>query len=264
MGDLKIPVIPTWISLPPGANFYPTEEQLVFYYLNSKNDGSNYYGIDVIREIDFYDFEPFNLPETTCFRFGREGRRRHWYCYVRRIVKERVKRRAGAGYWKKTRRVRDVVSRAPGKVTVGTRTKFVFYLGDSAKNAVKTAWVMYEYALGDQNMDSFVLCRVFLKSHLVNNLTEHIGVSSCGDDSIASVHRSVGVQIDGTATSMIAESKMHNNSLDNNDEDLKFSSGVDTDNLVTHEPVTEKELIAILEEDFIELNDLLCPLSGID
>lgn len=157
MGDLKNPVIPMWISLPPGASFYPTEEQLVCYYLNSKNDGSNYYGVDVIREIDFYNFEPFNLPETTCFRFGRGGRRRHWYCYVRRTMKESVKRRAGAGYWKRTRRVRDVVSRAPGKVAVGTRTKFVFYLGDSPTNAVKTDWVMYEYALGDQNMVFFCL-----------------------------------------------------------------------------------------------------------
>lgn len=91
---------------------------------------------------------------------------------------------------------------------------------------------------------SFVLCRVLLRSHLVNNLSEHMVVSSCGDDSIATVHRSVGVQFDGTATSMIAKSKMHDkNSHDNNDEDLKFLSGLDTDNLVTREPLTEKVFI---------------------
>lgn len=90
---------------------------------------------------------------------------------------------------------------------------------------------------------SFVLCRVFLRSHLVHNLSEHIVVSSCGDDSIGTVHRSVGVQFDGTATSMIAESKMHDNKSHNNEEDLKFSSGLEANNLVTRESVTEKVFI---------------------
>lgn len=160
MEDLRAPVVPTWNSLPPGARFYPSEEQLVCYYLSSKNDGSNYYGIDVIREIDLYSYDPFNLPEMSCFRFGRGGRRRHWYCYVGRIIRERGRRRAGSGYWKKRGKVKDIVGGgAAEKIAMGTRKSFVFYLGDSPKNAVKTDWVMYEYALGDQNMVPIYLLR---------------------------------------------------------------------------------------------------------
>lgn len=88
---------------------------------------------------------------------------------------------------------------------------------------------------------SFVLCRVFLRSCPFNNLEKHVVVSFCGDDSIATVHRCVGVQCEGTTASVIAESKSHNNNFhDNDNEDLKLSSGLDTVNQIIHEPMNEK------------------------
>lgn len=60
----------------------------------------------------------------------------------------------GGGYWKKQRRVRDVVGAGAGKVVVGTRKTYDFYLGDSPANAVRTRWVMYEYALIDHHVVS--------------------------------------------------------------------------------------------------------------
>lgn len=36
-----------------------------------------------------------------------------------------------------------------GKLVLGTRTSFVFYLGNSLKTAVRTHWLMHEYALDD-------------------------------------------------------------------------------------------------------------------
>ncbi|CAI9115809.1 OLC1v1016810C1 [Oldenlandia corymbosa var. corymbosa] len=218
MGDLKNPNQATSFlnPLPPGSRFYPSEQQLICFYLTSKNNGgaainnsTGPYGIDVIKEIDLYNFEPFNLPEAAGFRFGSGGLRRHWYFFVGRILKEGGgRRKAGGGYWKR-KRVRDVMGAGADKVVVGTRKSFVFYLGDSPSNAVKTHWVMYEYALIDHHhhAGSFVLCRIFLKSHTQNSLSEHM-ISSCGDGSVASV-RHVGVQCDGNVKSVVSKAQSH-------------------------------------------------------
>ncbi|XP_027148938.1 NAC domain-containing protein 72-like [Coffea eugenioides] len=265
--DPKPPDDPTSFCLPPGSRFYPSEQQLVCYYLTSKNNGTNCYGKDVIKELDLYNFNPFNLPESGCFRFGSGGRRRHWYCYVRRVVlRERGRTRvAGGGYWKKRGRVRDVIEAGAGKVVVGTRKSFDFYSGDSHENAVRTRWVLYEYALIDHHMGSFVLCRVFNKSDLGHNLSEH-NISSCGEESVATV-RHIGVQYDGSVTSVIEESKMHDKGTQNDDNEvlkLPTGQGNELDETISLKPVSEQDLKTILEGDYIEVDDLLCSLPGVD
>ncbi|MCD7470280.1 hypothetical protein HAX54_010009 [Datura stramonium] len=269
-------------SLPPGTRFYPSDQQLICYYLSSKNgaDRRNGFGFDLIQEIDLYNFDPFNLPDSACFRYGRGGRKRHWFCFVARVLKG-GRRRAGGGYWKKRGGVRDVVGAGAGKVVVGTRKSFVFYLGDCTKTAVKTDWLMYEYALIGHSVASFVLCRVFIKSHHGNNLSGHV-FSSNGEETVATVHH-VGIQYDGTATS-VTDSKMHDeNTIDQENDVSKLPSGlvIDLNGQAVTENVTKQiglesngppvlngfssqELMAILEGDFIELDDLLCPLPGIN
>ncbi|KAL7262193.1 hypothetical protein ACSBR1_000549 [Camellia fascicularis] len=226
MGDPRNPR-PMSFSLLPGSRFYPSEEQLLCYYLTHKNNDDHRFGFDVINEIDLYNFDPFDLPDAGCFRFGRGGRRRHWYCYVAaRVLKDcGGRRRAGGGYWKRTGRERDVVGGAAGKVVVGRRKSFVFCLGDSPKNAVRTDWVMYEYALIDHPKASFILCRVFVKSHSRNNVSENV-LSSCGEESVATV-RHVGIQHDGTFTSGIGETIVHDdNSVDRKNEVSRFPVGL--------------------------------------
>ncbi|KAJ8538098.1 hypothetical protein K7X08_014638 [Anisodus acutangulus] len=263
----------TSFSLPPGARFYPSDQQLISYYLSPKN-GSDHFGFNLIKEIDLYNFDPFNLPDSACFKYGRGGRKRHWFCFVARVLKG-VKRRGGGGYWKKIGRVKDVVGAGAEKVVAGTRRSFVFYLGDCAKTGVKTNWLMYEYALTGQPMASFVLCRVFIKSRSENNLSEHV-FSSCGEESVAKV-RHVGIQYDGTAAS-VADSKVHDeNTIDQENDVSKLPSGLVTDldgqALTEHvaqqqiglesdgPPVingfSAQDLMAISEGDFIELDDLL-------
>lgn len=141
-------------SLPPGCRFFPSEEQLLCYYLTNKNsrgnkDG-NFCGCDLIREIDLYDHDPFELPDIASFSYGYRGRKRHWYCYTVRAVKgNRPKiRKVKSGYWMRQGRVRDVLN-SGGKVVLGTRTSFVFYVGNSLEDAVRTDWMLYEYALID-------------------------------------------------------------------------------------------------------------------
>lgn len=129
--------------LPPGCRFYPSEEQLLCYYLSNKNaEQAKSGGYDLIKELDLYDHDPFNLPDYACYSYGHGGRKRHWYCYTVRVLKDR---RAKSGYWKRKGRVRDVVGRG-GKAVLGRRSSFEFYLGNSPKTAVRTDWVLYQYA----------------------------------------------------------------------------------------------------------------------
>ncbi|XAR61909.1 hypothetical protein NMG60_11016458 [Bertholletia excelsa] len=282
-------------SLPPGCRFHPSEEQLLCYYLTHKNNDDRRFGFDVINDVDLYNYDPFDLPETACFRFGRGGRKRHWYCYVNAaamVLKGRRRRRAGGGYWQSRGQVRDVVGGAAGNVVIGKRKSFAFYLGDSPKTAVTTDWVMYEYALIDHEA-TFILCRVFVKSRSQNNVSDH-AVSSCWQESIAAV-RHIGIQHDGAISSAIGEAIVPNdNFVDEKNEALRFQMGLvgDLDGQTTggavapcvrcplnilpnelvrasglkHGPATSVDnlgahhLMGIVEEDFIELDDLAYPL----
>lgn len=47
-------------SIPPGFRFHPTDEELVGYYLKKKV-ASQSIDLDVIREIDLYKIEPWDL-----------------------------------------------------------------------------------------------------------------------------------------------------------------------------------------------------------
>ncbi|KAI4336996.1 hypothetical protein L6164_015460 [Bauhinia variegata] len=244
-------------TLPPGCRFYPSEEQLLSYYLTNKNantssdENENIYGCNLIRELDLYDHDPFELPAISCFSYGYRGRKRHWYCYTASVVKETrgKSRKTKSGYWRRKGRVRNVFANG-GNAVVGTRTKFVFYLRNSLNNAVKTNWTMYEYALVDHLKASFVLCRVFVKPCLRNSLSEN-GLSSYAEESVSaasfvlcrvfvkpclrnslsenglssyaeesvSAARHIGIQHDGYVTPDIVAAKMSDDtSIDRNNE----------------------------------------------
>lgn len=47
-------------SVPPGFRFHPTDEELVGYYLRKKV-ASQKIDLDVIRDIDLYRIEPWDL-----------------------------------------------------------------------------------------------------------------------------------------------------------------------------------------------------------
>ena len=55
----------TETQVPPGFRFHPTDEELVDYYLKKKVE-SQRIDLDVIREIDLYKIEPWDLQ-------GKEG-----------------------------------------------------------------------------------------------------------------------------------------------------------------------------------------------
>lgn len=51
--------------VPPGFRFYPTDEELVGYYLKKKVD-SKRIDLNVIKDVDLYKIEPWDL-QGTCF-----------------------------------------------------------------------------------------------------------------------------------------------------------------------------------------------------
>lgn len=53
-------------SIPPGFRFHPTDEELVGYYLKKKV-ASQRIDLDVIREIDLYKIEPWDLQGIALF-----------------------------------------------------------------------------------------------------------------------------------------------------------------------------------------------------
>ena len=50
-------------NLPPGFRFYPTDEELVAYYLRRKVSCKPF-RVDAISEIEVYKTEPWDLPGT--------------------------------------------------------------------------------------------------------------------------------------------------------------------------------------------------------
>lgn len=52
--------------VPPGFRFHPTDEELVGYYLRKKV-ASQKIDLDVIRDIDLYRIEPWDLQGTFLF-----------------------------------------------------------------------------------------------------------------------------------------------------------------------------------------------------
>ncbi|GMN35121.1 hypothetical protein TIFTF001_005092 [Ficus carica] len=194
MGEARATSFP----LPPGIRFYPSEEELVGHYLGGKNaeaGGGRPEGYDLIGELDLYGCDPFGLPDNACYAYGVGGRKRHWFFYTGGgATRERGgKRKARNGFWMRKGRMRVVLGRG-GRRVLGTRMKFVFYLGNSVRDAVRTNWVLYEYAPLDLRA-SFVLCRVFVKSRPTISISENWLVTSA-EESISAV-RHIGIQHDG-------------------------------------------------------------------
>lgn len=50
-------------DLPPGFRFYPTEEELVSFYLRMKLQGKRLQELNrVIPDVNIYELEPWHLP----------------------------------------------------------------------------------------------------------------------------------------------------------------------------------------------------------
>ncbi|MFQ6634114.1 hypothetical protein Gotur_010096 [Gossypium turneri] len=98
--------------VPPGFRFHPTDEELVGYYLRKKV-ASQKIDLDVIRDIDLYRIEPWDLQERC--RIGYEEQS-EWYFFSHKDKKyptgTRTNRATMAGFWKATGRDKAVYDKS--------------------------------------------------------------------------------------------------------------------------------------------------------
>ncbi|XP_076927417.1 NAC domain-containing protein 7-like [Bidens hawaiensis] len=154
----------TFSHVPPGFRFHPTDEELVDYYLRKKINSMTI-ELDVIRDVDLYKIEPWDLEELC--RLGTEEQN-DWYFFSHKDKKyptgSRTNRATVAGFWKATGRDKAIYYKQD---LVGMRKTLVFYKG-RAPNGQKSDWIMHEYRLEtDENAitqeEGWVVCRVFKK-----------------------------------------------------------------------------------------------------
>ncbi|KAI4334215.1 hypothetical protein L6164_018931 [Bauhinia variegata] len=159
-------------ELPPGFRFYPTEEELVCFYLHHKLQGQRDDMNRVIPVIDIYQVEPWDLP-TLAGELCR-GDTEQWFFFSPRQEREarggRPNRTTASGYWKATGSPGYVYS-SDNRV-IGVKKTMVFYKG-KAPTGRKTKWKMNEYrAIQVSNQSNnvpelrheFSLCRVYVIS----------------------------------------------------------------------------------------------------
>ncbi|KDP37343.1 hypothetical protein JCGZ_06797 [Jatropha curcas] len=163
----------------PGIRFYPTEEELLSFYLHHRLEAKQE---DLIRVMDrvipvlyIYEFSPWQLPQFSGVYSRRDPEQ--WFFFIPRQESEarggRPNRLTTDGYWKATG--------CPGYVyssnnrCVGVKRTMVFYKGRAPRGR-KTEWKMNEYKAIDREASSsstgaslslrheFSLCRVYKKA----------------------------------------------------------------------------------------------------
>ncbi|WOL19268.1 NAC domain-containing protein [Canna indica] len=126
--------------VPPGFRFHPTDEELVDYYLRKKV-AARKIDLDVIKDVDLYKIEPWDLQEIC--RIGAEEQN-EWYFFSHKDKKyptgTRTNRATTAGFWKATGRDKPIYSKLR---LVGMRKTLVYYKG-RAPNGQKSDWIMHE------------------------------------------------------------------------------------------------------------------------
>ncbi|OMO82355.1 No apical meristem (NAM) protein [Corchorus capsularis] len=166
-------------DMPPGFRFYPTEEELVSFYLHNKLEGNrndlNHLMDRVIPVVDIYDFNPWDLPQFSVLLCHKDPEQ--WFFFIPRQESEarggRPKRLTSSGYWKATGSPGYVYS--SNSRPIGVKRTMVFYNG-RAPSGKKTEWKMNEYKAIEGEAPSsingappslrqeFSLCRVYKKS----------------------------------------------------------------------------------------------------
>ncbi|KAF8044209.1 hypothetical protein BT93_A2252 [Corymbia citriodora subsp. variegata] len=164
-------------GLPPGFRFFPTEEELVSFYLRNRLEAAKEDLLGkihrVIPVLDIYEFNPWDLPQFAGDLCRADPEQ--WFFFIPRQESEyrggRPRRLTTTGYWKATGSPGFVYS---SNRIVGVKRTMVFYTGRAPKG-VKTEWKMNEYKAFEGEASSpqeipvvtrheFSVCRVYKKT----------------------------------------------------------------------------------------------------
>ncbi|KAH9538895.1 hypothetical protein CY35_15G031800 [Sphagnum magellanicum] len=155
--------------VPVGFRFHPTDEELVGYYL-PKKVAAKQIDLDLIKELDLYKLEPWDLQDL-CKTPDTNEKHADYYFFSRKDKKyptgNRANRATTAGFWKATGRDKPICTKV--QQLIGMRKTLVFYEG-RAPHGNKTDWIMHEFRLDDgprmpaHDDGGWVVCRVFKKT----------------------------------------------------------------------------------------------------
>ncbi|XP_062169170.1 NAC transcription factor 32-like [Alnus glutinosa] len=134
---------------PVGFRFHPTDEELVFYYLERRVNGEPL-PPNVVTDCEMYgDKEPWKI-------FDKDSNERFYvFTKLKRRSRGRIERAVGCGTWKgqNKKKIMD------GDKHVGYKKMLVF----EAKEQEGTAnghWIMHEFSLLEEKFNDFVLCDI--------------------------------------------------------------------------------------------------------
>ncbi|XP_051177998.1 NAC domain-containing protein 68 [Lolium perenne] len=168
----------------PGYRFHPTDEELVTFYLRRKV-ARKALRIEVIREMDIYKHDPWDLPKASTV-----GGEKEWYFFCLRGRKYRnsirPNRVTGSGFWKATGIDRPIYSAAGGNSgeSIGLKKSLVYYRGSAGKGT-KTDWMMHEFRLPPaaasaataspsmQEAEVWTICRIFRRTITYRKQQQH-------------------------------------------------------------------------------------------
>lgn len=163
----------------PGFRFHPTDEELVSFYLKRKVEKRKPLKIEIIKQIDIYKHDPWDLAKASSSAGDKE-----WYFYCKRGRKYRnsirPNRVTGSGFWKATGIDRPIYSNGgEGHQCIGLKKSLVYYRGSAGKGT-KTDWMMHEFRLPSdinqhdhnfsnlkdttQEAEIWTLCRIFKRN----------------------------------------------------------------------------------------------------
>ncbi|KAJ7982014.1 Transcription factor JUNGBRUNNEN 1 [Quillaja saponaria] len=161
------------VEVLPGFRFHPTDEELVGFYLRRKLDDKKPFTIELIKQIDIYKYDPWDLPKVSS-RMGEK----EWYFFCKRGRKYRnsirPNRVTGSGFWKATGIDKPIYSlEGQGHDCIGLKKTLVYYRGSAGKGT-KTDWMMHEFRFPSndniaitpaaQEAEIWTLCRIFKRS----------------------------------------------------------------------------------------------------
>ncbi|CAN1171265.1 NAC domain-containing protein 90 [Linum perenne] len=219
---------------PPGYRFFPTEEELVSFYLHNQLEGTNQADLhQVIPVVDIYEVNPWHLPSMAGERC--RGDTEQWFYFTPRQEREarggRPNRTTGSGYWKAT-----------GKAPSGRKTK----------------WKMNEYRAIDGTMSEssrkmqlrheFSLCRIYVVSGTFGAFDRRpLEAATSGGMQVASDHMMPSSSAQGPNT-VVERTNSTETSNSGGDQGFSGVAGID-----------DMEMVDALEEPFVDWDQLDWP-----
>ncbi|KAL4592162.1 hypothetical protein LXL04_005148 [Taraxacum kok-saghyz] len=171
-------------SIPVGYRFFPTDRELIKYFLMKKIK-NEVIPENKIIDVDIYQNHPEriveNHPEVT------EG---HWYFFSSRIRRytngKRPARTAGPGYWKATGSEKEVLD--DDGTVIGSKISLDYRVGKQP-NGIKTNWLMKEYVVEGhkrQRLDKKDM-KMYKTKRKENGEKERVAITSNNEDEIPTI-----------------------------------------------------------------------------